>query len=350
MRKTALTLVLLLVGGQLYALEHAHATTVTVTATVVTSCNNGTIEMPETCDGGNLGGATCTTLGFSGGSLSCKSNCVYETGSCTSSGGGGVVNNVAGGGGGGGGASLPAISSTGAVFSGRAYPKSSVTLLKDSQVVASTVAGEDARFEISLTGLSPGNYLFSLYSEDERGYRSSLSTFPLSVTAGATLGVSGIFIAPTITTDAIEVRRGDIVTIFGKGAPGSEVTISVASDEPLFFRTSTGADGAYLYRLKTTTLESGDHLAKARLAAATEVSAFGKTVEFKVGSRTVLRPERSPVTRKGDLNKDGRVNVIDFSILAYWYKRPNPRADADLSGDGKVNIIDFSILAFHWTG
>jgi hypothetical protein len=61
------------------------------------------------------------------------------------------------GGGGGGGAPPP---ETKVIFSGRAYPDSKVTLLKDAQISATTVAGPDAKFYISLSGLSAGNYNF----------------------------------------------------------------------------------------------------------------------------------------------------------------------------------------------
>src|SRR3989344_2850688 len=81
-----------------------------------------------------------------------------------------------GGGGGGGGGSSTA--STGVTFSGRAYPRSTVTVLKDAQVAATTVAGADAGFKVSLSGLSSGSYIFSVYAEDNRGERSSLATCP----------------------------------------------------------------------------------------------------------------------------------------------------------------------------
>ncbi|MBI3178840.1 MAG: hypothetical protein HYZ27_04225, partial [Deltaproteobacteria bacterium] len=41
-------------------------------------CGDGAIDPGEECDGGNLGGATCVGLGFSGGTLSC-SNCIFNT-------------------------------------------------------------------------------------------------------------------------------------------------------------------------------------------------------------------------------------------------------------------------------
>jgi len=49
-------------------------------------CGNGVIETGEQCDGGNLGGATCTSLGFSGGTLACTGSCTYDTSGCTTGG------------------------------------------------------------------------------------------------------------------------------------------------------------------------------------------------------------------------------------------------------------------------
>ncbi|MGC4120806.1 MAG: lamin tail domain-containing protein [Myxococcales bacterium] len=46
-------------------------------------CGNGAIDGAEKCDGSNLNGKTCQTEGFTGGTLSCKHDCTFELGSCT---------------------------------------------------------------------------------------------------------------------------------------------------------------------------------------------------------------------------------------------------------------------------
>lgn len=45
-------------------------------------CGNGTVEAPEACDGAALGGATCVTQGFAGGTLRCASGCTLDTSGC----------------------------------------------------------------------------------------------------------------------------------------------------------------------------------------------------------------------------------------------------------------------------
>ena len=52
-----------------------------------------------------------------------------------------------------------------------------------------------------------------------------------------------------------------------------------------------------------------------------------------------------------DVNKDGRIDLIDFSIMAFWWKRDIGTDNAsDLNCDSRVDLVDFSILAYHWTG
>ncbi len=47
-------------------------------------CGNATIDVPEECDGANLNATTCATLGFTGGTLSCTPQCIFDKSLCTS--------------------------------------------------------------------------------------------------------------------------------------------------------------------------------------------------------------------------------------------------------------------------
>jgi hypothetical protein len=316
---------------------------ITITGTVP-GCGDGVIQTGEECDGSNLAGQTCTSRGFSGGSLSCNSNCTINTSQCTS-----APPPSGGGGGGGGGGGFFAAPETKVVFSGRAYPGMKVTVLKDAQIAAQTLADPAANFRVAVSGLSAGGYIFGVYSEDNQGRRSSLLTFPVTVTSGVTVEMGNIFIAPTIAVDKSEVKRGDNIAIFGQSVPSGEITIAVSSDEEFFGKTIADAGGAFLYNFDTAQLEKGQHLTKSKAAIGGVVSSFSKTVSFAVGTKTIFAtPEKAPA--KGDTNNDKRVNLVDFSVAAYWYKRSSPPSSVDLNGDSKVDLIDFSIMAFYWTG
>lgn len=260
------------------------------------------------------------------------------------------------GGGGGGGGSDPITTGTGGVvFSGKAYPNRTVVLLKDAQVVTSTVAGANAQFTISLTGISGGNYTFSVYSEDSNGNRSSLLTFPVSVTTGITSNISGIFITPTIDIDKSAVKQGDNLVIFGQSVPSAEVTISVHSNQEIFNKVNTDTSGAYLFNFDTSVLETGNHVTKSKTAKEGQISGFGNVVGFVVGNESIPKVKNKKCPVKADLNNDCKVNLVDFSIAAFWYKRTLNQAtitldQEKLKGDNKIDLTDFSILAYHWTG
>lgn len=47
------------------------------------TCGNGTLDTGEDCDGADLNGADCVSLGFTGGTLSCTPNCGFDVSQCT---------------------------------------------------------------------------------------------------------------------------------------------------------------------------------------------------------------------------------------------------------------------------
>jgi hypothetical protein len=256
---------------------------------ILALCGNNIKEIGEQCDAGGSNG-------------SCPAAC---SASCT-------TNSCGGGGGGSGGSYIAPTTSI--VFEGRAYPKSTVILLKDAQIAATAIADADANFQISISGLFGGNYIFSVYSEDNKGNRSSLLTFPVNVTSGATTNVSGIFIAPTIAVDKSEVKQGDNIAIWGQSIADSEITISINSKEEEFFvKTKTGKDGMYLYNLNTLPLEIAQYFIKSKTTLNGETSPFSESASFIVGTKNVVAQLPTKALAKVNLNSDNPVKVIDKS-------------------------------------
>ena len=54
-----------------------------VDAAPAATCGNGRIEPGESCDGTNLNGSTCVSLGFAAGTLSCSSSCQLDAHACS---------------------------------------------------------------------------------------------------------------------------------------------------------------------------------------------------------------------------------------------------------------------------
>lgn len=313
-----------------------------ITADIPSICGNGVKDSGEECDNTDLGGETCGSKGYSGGTLVCGISCTFDVSSCISGGGGG------GGGGSGGGGYANIVSSASVVFSGKAYPKSFITLLKDAQIAATVIAGSDANFNINLSSLSSGNYIFSLYGEDYKGKRSSLLTFPVSVSSNLITNINNIFIPPTIGIDKSEVRRGGNITIFGQSVPDAEIIISIISREEIFKKIKADKNGAYAYDLNTALFPYGSYIIKAKASIDRQESGFSGLIDFVIGIKDIKKNELKCLI--ADINCDDRVDLIDFSIAAYWYKKTSPLATVDLNGDNIVDLIDFSIIAHYWTG
>lgn len=349
MKKSSQFIFLLLIASLAFSPLRSEAISIDITANV-TGCGDNIVQLGEECDGSNLAGSSCTARGYTGGALSCTLSCIFNTTACTTNNGGnnGGGGGSSGGGGGSGVSDTPIVYQASVIFTGRAYPLSAVTLLKDGQVAARTVAGPDSNFNISLSGISTGNYNFAIFGEDKNTVRSSLFTFPVYITAGATTKISGIFIAPTISVDKSEVKKGDSISIFGQSTPKSDVVITVNSKEEHYVTRKSDGDGIYLLNFDTSTLELGQHHTKSKTLLAGDISSVSKVVAFNVGSRNINMVRNKNTI--ADVNRDGRVDLIDYSIVSYWYKRSSPSETVDLNSDGKVDLIDFSIMAYYWTG
>lgn len=256
--------------------------------------------------------------------------------SASISGGGGPPPGDGGGGGGGG---RPAN----VVFQGRAYPKAFITLLKNGAVAATFLAESSGLFKKELTGVPSGIYNFGIFAEDTEKRKSVTLGFTIGLPEGLTTTISGIFISPTISLTPTQVEIGENVDIYGQVFPESKINVFISSDEMVKEVPAT-KEGKWSYKLNTAALTEAEHKAKSMaLFGAGEQSGFSQTLSFlvlKKGAR---------VCKGADLNFDGKVNIVDFSILLYFWNQTNPsNRCADINFDGRVNITDFSIMMYWW--
>jgi hypothetical protein len=313
----------------------------------VPGCGDGFVDPGESCDTTNLNGRSCSTEGFNAGTLSCTASCTFNTTACS---------NVSSGGGGGGGGKSRTKAQV--VLTGYAYPKSVVTVLKDAQIVTTATAGADAKFQINVTGLSSGSYNFSVYTKDTQGTRSSKVSFPVSLSKGILAKVDNIFIAPTIRLDKTEVKKGDTLNFSGQTLPDSEVTFKVSSGATSSVKIKADSTGKYTHGLSTAPFNFGTYLITTRALSGRVISSESFAIQFEVGNQTVLTttpPIQKECPAKADLNNDCLVNLIDFSIVTFWFNKTftasfTAREKEELNGDGKINLVDLSLVAFYWTG
>ena len=246
---------------------------------------------------------------------------------------------------GGGGAITPTGFAT-VVFKGKAYPGSYVTILRSGVVATTLSADPAANFESTLTGLPAGLWTFGLWSEDKEGRKSLTLSFPAAITAGTITTFSGLFLPPTIDLDTTVLEKGEILNIFGYTYPESEVNVFINSETEIVKKVKADNSGGWLFALDTSIIEGGDHSARSKaVSPESEISPFSQSLNFKV-----LREGEERICQRVDLNFDGKVNLIDFSILLYFWEQSNPsNICADTNSDGRVDLVDFSIMMYYWT-
>jgi hypothetical protein len=302
---------------------------------VVSVCGDGIVGGTEECDGSNLNGESCTSQGYDSGTLSCAADCTFDTSGCSTA--------APTGGGGGGGGTIYVPPATKVVLQGKAYPQANITVLKDGQVVTIITADSQANFKVELTTITAGTYTFGVWAEDKEGRKSITFSFTATVTKGMTTTISNIIIPPTVALEKNNVLRGETFNIFGQTVPKSEVSILIASSE-ITKKTAADEEGDWDLLLDTSPLDEGYHTVRAKTKTPDNLlSSYSKVLAFYVGKYGTKE-----VCPRADFNKDGKTNLIDFSIMLYWWGKYNPCADQNQ--DGIVNLPDFSILMYWWTG
>jgi len=245
------------------------------------------------------------------------------------------------------------------VFRGIAYPSSTVTISKDSSIISVITTNSQAQFEVSAT-VDPGTYTFTIVGIDANGIEGKVSNFTLTLSKGTTTTISGIFLGPTIAVDRPSMSAGETATLSGTTVPNSEVNVTLTSSAlgtaaggPKIAVHIASADnnGRWLKLFNADDLAVATYEAKAQAieSEAKSVSEFSKTVSFAVLSTG--EPDQCTGMLAADINCDGSVNLIDFSIMLFYWNKSNPaNPRADINKDGTVNIVDFSIMLYYWTG
>lgn len=232
-------------------------------------------------------------------------------------------------------------------FGGRAYPNAQVVLLKDGTEVSRVVANTDAYFTITLPEKFEGTALYSLYARDLHNNKSLFLNFPLKIKEGFMTFLEGVLFAPTIFSNKIESKVGDFVELSGYAIPNGNMEITIKGNiDQKVFSLSSKKDGTYNIGLPLSDLPKGDYIIYINYKNDARNS---KLIKLKIGDKNVFNGENIPEI-PGDCNKDSIINLVDFSVLAFWYGKTNPPVCVDTNRDGRINLTDFSILAFYWTG
>lgn len=243
----------------------------------------------------------------------------------------------------------PQLSATEVRVVGKSFPASTIRILREGQLLDTFASDIFGDFLFSSTEIPSGITTLTLVADDAYGNSSNPLSLTFFVEANQTTQVSNAYIPPTIgiVTDSSPIR------LFGQTAPSVDVLLNFSSGAGSTVEvTSSTADGLWQYYVDTANLPQGEtQSVKAQFrftddSGVMQLSEYSRVISFKIEGGQVI-VEEDPCTRS-DINRDGRVNLTDFSILLFNWGTADPTAD--INQDGAVNLTDFSIMLFCWTG
>jgi hypothetical protein len=236
------------------------------------------------------------------------------------------------------------------VITGLASPRAQITALVDGKVAETATANNAGAYSITIDAIARGAYTFGIFATDTGGSKSSTFSTSFTVTGARASALSNVNLSPSFKVTPDPVTPGQTLTISGFTIPNGVVSIENEKDKNVAsrkqFTATANASGAWSVSVDTNGFTNGTYKARAKVALQpTGSSNFSNYVLYGVGQAATR-------ALNADLNRDGKVNLTDFSILLFWWGTAggNATPSPDINSDTRVNLTDFSILLFNWTG
>ncbi|MEK7531477.1 MAG: hypothetical protein AAB545_00905 [Patescibacteria group bacterium] len=216
--------------------------------------------------------------------------------------------------------------------------------------------------------LNPGEYLtsstYTLWSSigevaigtssaTSYGINAGFLFFPLATapSLSATAGASSVSLSWTASSGFLGWTVSSYTTGYSTASGGPYTYTNVGN---VLLATQSGLTNGTLYYFVVVSNDFfGNALATSSEAFATPTgSGSGSGGSGGGGGGIVYVPPLNEEVKEckeiADLNCDGYVDIIDFSIMIYWFdKTPVPKR-VDLKPDRKIDIHDFSVMAYYW--
>ena len=235
-------------------------------------------------------------------------------------------------------------------ISGSGISGASLVILKDGKIVKEDVVSALGSFTNSFTSLDRGTYTWGVYVKDPDGNFSSTYNSTIYLVGGTNNIIAPVYLSPTIKSATKKVELGASISLSGYAISLTPVQVimnkqgDALSGKIITATTTANGNGSWKLTLPTTGLPKGTYEIKAQsLITKRDQSVFSPTLYVGIGENP-----NPNFKNRADLNHDGKVNLVDFSILLFNWKGSD--TTADINQDGTVNLVDFSIMLANWTG
>jgi len=291
----------------------------------ISICGNDVAEGGEHCDNDDLKGKNCTDLGFSGGNLSCLASCKFDISNCTTS-----AETIK---------DEEFMYSSGGEF---------IITNNDNTTATITLFENFYSADLWLLAFSYANDYFS----------SSKPTPANKNFIGKTYDF--MFIDPNGNTVSTLSKSATVAFTY------SEADIS-GIDENTLAPYRWGADDSSWQLISGATIDTANNTVTFSTDSFGSFAVFGESEETEpepssgggggggffrfLKPKPTPKPEPKPSKPKPDpdFNDDGKINIVDLSILLFWYgKTGSEIIPYDLNEDNMIDIADVSILFYYW--
>ena len=190
----------------------------------------------------------------------------------------------------------------------------------------------------------------------QRAHQRLISLYKLGVLLGFLIGVlsASTSEADLATSTSFQIERG-VIDVGGGRATSSGFLLEQSVGQAgtgISTSTSFVLRGGFLYFVEPAAPGGATSVPPTPPPTISPGSGGGGG-----GSGFVLPPivRREPlppeVTALCDFNEDGRCNIIDLSILLFFYEKSGAEiARYDLNENKAVDFPDISVMMFYWTG
>jgi hypothetical protein len=233
---------------------------------------------------------------------------------------------------------------------GESIPSGTLVIMKDGVVVKEETISTLGAFDSVFSGLDRATYTWGAYVRDPLGKRTSVYNSTIYLIGGSNNLIAPIYLSPTIGTAETTIPAGSPFVVSGYAIPLKPVQVFMAKQGDavngaiIAATTTANGNGSWTLTLPTDRLTNGTYEVKAHtIISEKDQSNFSPILYVGLGE-----DPNPDFGNRSDLNKDGKVNLVDFSILLFNWKTSD--AVADINQDGEVNLVDFSIMLANWTG
>lgn len=226
-------------------------------------------------------------------------------------------------------------------FGGYSFPDATISYSLNGDVISTIQADTSGYFEGIYPSVEAGENTFSFQAENYEGDESHLVSYAYTVQTTSPVYISGIVLPPILDVSS----EGDLE---GIAIPGSEIQIFGVdlSDQSLHIvnTISVNPDGTYAieFDLRDPTVYDQYYVGcewkglDCGFSQVVEVQMVGDSYKF-VGEVFA------------DFTQDVEVNFVDFAFIRAAFLSGKNNPVYDLNKDGTINLVDFSLLNYQWT-